>query len=163
MPSFNEEDTGGPSFREEFPFLNEPDCPMELEALASRKFNRYHAYVRLHHELKDCTSLEKCADVSRQLIDNYLDNRMIWEELNWYKQHHTLLGKHPAFAEFNRRKELLTLPIKELLQRKRQVEMNIWRVKSEMKKGDKPHLDATRRERLAGYERELEDINRLLE
>ena len=117
---------------------------MELEALASRKFNRYHAYVRLHHELKDCTSLEQCADVSRQLIDNYLDNRMIWEELNWYKLHHTLLGKHPV-------------------QRKRQVEMNIWRVKSEMRKGDKPHLDVTRRERLAGYERELEDINRLLE
>ena len=67
------------SFREEFPFLNEPDCPMELETLASRKFNKYHAYVRLHPKLRDCTSLQECADVSRELIDNYIDNRMIWE------------------------------------------------------------------------------------
>lgn len=151
------------SFRGEFPFLNDPDCPMELEALASRKFSKYHAYVRLHAQLRDCTSLRECADVSRQVIDSYLDNRMIWDELNYYKEHHALLGKHPAFAEFRRRSELLQLPIKELISRQRQVENNIWRIKSEMAKGDKPHLDVIRRERLAGYEKERADINRLLE
>lgn len=36
------------SFRDEFPFLNDPKCPPELEALASRKFARYHNYVNLH-------------------------------------------------------------------------------------------------------------------
>lgn len=136
---------------------------MELEALASRKFSRYHSYVRLHKKLRDCTSLQECADVSRQLIDSYIDNRMIWQELNYYKEHHALLGKHPAFAEFRRRKELMNWGIRELLQRQRQVRDNIWRVKSEMAKGDKPHLDIVRRERLAGYEKELADINRLLE
>lgn len=136
---------------------------MELETLASRKFGKYHAYVRLYPKLRDCTSLQECADVSRKLIDNYIDNRMIWEELNYYKEHHTLLGKHPAFAEFRRRSELLKLPVKELVRRQRQVENNIWRVKSEMAKGDKPHLDIIRHERLVGYEKELEDINRLLE
>lgn len=136
---------------------------MELEALASRKFAHYHTYVRLHKKLRDCTSLKECADVSRQLIDSYIDNRMIWEELNYYKGHHALLGKHPAFSEFRRRSELLHLPIKELVKRQQQVLNNIWRVKNEMAKGDKPHLDAVRRERLAGYEKELADINRLLE
>lgn len=136
---------------------------MELEALASRKFNKYHSYVRLHPKLRDCTSLQQCADISRELIDNYIDNRMIWDELNYYKEHHILLGKHPAFVEFRRRGELLKLPIKELVRRQRQVENNIWRVKSEMLKGDKPHLDPLRRERLTGYEKELADINRLLE
>ena len=136
---------------------------MELEALASRKFSHYHSYVRLHKKLRDCTSLQECADVSRQLIDSYIDNRMIWQELNYYKEHRTLLGKHPAFAEFRRRKELMKLGIRELLQRQRQVRDNIWRVKSDMAKGDKPHLDIIRRERLVGYEKELADINRLLE
>ena len=93
---------------------------MELEALASRKFSKYHAYVRLHADLQDCTSLQQCADVSRQLIDSYLDNRMIWDELNYYKEHRTLLGKHPAFSEFLRRSELLRLPVKELVRRQRQ-------------------------------------------
>lgn len=136
---------------------------MELEALASRKFTKYRAYVRLHRQLRDCTSLEDCAKVAGELVDNYIDNRLIWQELNWYKEHGSLLGKHPAFAEFRRRRELNNLPVKELMKRQRQVEMNIWRVKSEMAKGDKPHLDATRRERLAGYEKERADIVRLLE
>lgn len=136
---------------------------MELEALASRKFSKYHSYVRLHTQLRDCTSLQECADISRQLIDSYMDNRMIWQELNYYKEHRSLLGKHPAFAEFRRRSELLHLPVKELVRRQQQVQNNIWRVRSEMAKGDKPHLDALRRERLTGYEKELADINRLLE
>ena len=136
---------------------------MELEALASRKFTKYRAYVRLHRQLRDCTSLEDCAKVAGELVDNYIDNRLIWEELTWYKEHGSLLGKHPAFAEFRRRRELNNLPVKELVKRQRQVEMNIWRVKSELAKGDKPHLDATRRERLAGYEKERADIVRLLE
>lgn len=136
---------------------------MELEALASRKFSRYHNYVKLHSELRDCTSLQQCADISRELIDSYIENRMIWEELNYYKEHHILLGKHPAFAEFRRRNELLQLPVKDLLHRQRQVENNIWRVKSEIAKGDKPHLNPIRRERLEGYEKELADINRLLQ
>lgn len=136
---------------------------MELEALASRKFTKYRAYVRLHRQLRDCTSLEDCAKVAGELVDNYIDNRLIWEELTWYKEHGSLLGKHPAFAEFRRRRELNNLPVKELVKRQRQVEMNIWRVKNELAKGDKPHLDATRQERLAGYEKERADILRLLE
>lgn len=135
---------------------------MELEALASRKFSKYHNYVELHAKLRDCTSLQECAETSRKLIDSYIENRMIWEELAYYKENRTMLGKHPAFTEFQRRSELLRLPIKELVHRQRQVENNIWRVKSEMAKNDKPHLNSIRRERLFGYEKELADINRLL-
>jgi hypothetical protein len=150
------------SFRDEFPFLNEQGCPSELETLASRKFARYHSYVQLHKQLRDCTSLKECADTSRQLIDNYLENRAIWEELNYYKEHHTPLGKHPIFKEFTRRKELLSLSIKELMIRKSKIESNIWRVKDEIKKKNKPHLDALRSERLVSYEAELTEVNRLL-
>ena len=151
------------SFRDEFPFLDKPGCLVELEALASRKFTKYRAYVRLHQKLRDCTDLQQCTEVAGELVDNYIDNRLIWQELNWYKEHGGILGKHPAFAEFRRRKELVRMPVKELMTRLRQVEMNIWRVKSELAKGDKPHLDAIRHERLAGYEKERADILRLLE
>lgn len=136
---------------------------MELEALASRKFAKYRAYVRLHRELRGCATLELCAKVAAELVDNYIDNRLIWQELDWYRQHGSILGKHPAFAEFHRRRQLNGMPVKKLVKRLRQVEMNIWRVKSEMKKGGKPHLEAARRERMAGYEKERADILRLLE
>ena len=136
---------------------------MELEALASRKFTKYRAYVRLYNGLRDCSTLEQCAKVAGELVDNYIDNRLIWQELSWYQEHGTILGKHPAFAEFRRRRQLNDMPVKQLVKRQQQVEMNIWRVKNELTKGTKPHLDAARRERLAGYEKELADILRLLE
>ena len=136
---------------------------MELEALASRKFTKYRAYVRLYNGLRDCSTLEQCAKVAGELVDNYIDNRLIWQELSWYQQHGSILGKHPAFAEFRRRRQLNDMPVKQLVKRQQQVEMNIWRVKNELAKGTKPHLDAARRERLAGYEKELADILRLLE
>lgn len=136
---------------------------MELEALASRKFTKYRAYVRLYNKLRDCSTLEQCAKVAGELVDNYIDNRLIWQELSWYQQHGSILGKHPAFAEFRRRRQLNEMPVKALVKRQQQVEMNIWRVKNEMAKGDKPHLDAQRQERLAGYEKERADILRLLE
>lgn len=150
------------SFREEFHFLNESDCPVELEALASRKFGRYHAYIDFHKQLRNCTSLEQCADVSRKLIDSYMENRAIWSELNYYRTHKSLLGKHPIFQEFARRKQLLSLPVKELVLRQQKIENNIWRVGNEIKKGNKPHLDVERRQRLFGYESELAEVKRLL-
>lgn len=150
-------------FRTEFPFLDQPGCPIELEALASRKFAKYRAYVRLHQQLRGCADLDECAKTAGELVDNYIDNRLIWQELNWYKEHGTILGKHPAFAEFRRRKRLMKMNVRQLMTRLRQVEMNIWRVKNEMAKGDKPHLNAVRHDRLVGYEKERTDIRRLLE
>ena len=150
-------------FREEFPFLNAESCPVELEALASRKFSRYHAYVSLHRKLRDCTSLEECSKISKELIDNYIENRLIWDELNYYQKHGELLGKHPIFIEFSRRKELLSLSVKELIFRQQKIENNIWRVNNELKKGNKPHLELERKERLLSYESELKEVKRLLE
>ncbi len=150
------------SFRDEFPFLNEKGCPIELETLASRKFARYHDYVQLHAKLRDCTSLQECAEASKQLIDSYVENRQIWDELNYYRKHKAMLGKHPIFQEFARRRELLQMSVKELVYRQQKIENNIWRVKSELAKGNKPHLDNERRDRLAGYEAELAEVNQLL-
>lgn len=151
------------SFREEFSFLNNPQCPVELEALASRKFSKYHAYVELHRKLRECTDLPMCASVARELINNYLENRMIWDELNYYQQHRSLLGKHPIFAAYRRRKEFLSMSVKELLLKQRRLRGNIWRVSDELKKGDKPHLELERRARLTEYSSELAEVNRLLD
>ena len=38
-------------FREEFPFLNSPDCPYELKALVTDKFSSYYRYKELHKKL----------------------------------------------------------------------------------------------------------------
>lgn len=150
------------AFRDDFPFLNDPDCPVQLEALASRKITRYHEYVKLHSQLRFCQNLQQCSLLCGQVINSFIENRAIYAELNYYKEHHALLGKHPIFASYNRRKDMLNMSIKDLVKRKTQLEDNIWRVKNEIKKGTKPHLDVSRRERLYSYQAELAEVNRLL-
>jgi hypothetical protein len=142
--------------------LNHPDCPVELKALVTDKFSSYYLYRELHKQLFDCTNIQECAGVTGSLIENYLENRAIYAELDFYRQHKTLLGKHPIFKHFVKMKELRKKPIKELVKRQRQLEHAIWRIQSEIKKGDKPHLDSDRRERLREKEAELAEVNRLL-
>lgn len=117
----------------------------------------------MHLKLFECNNLEECSEVAKGIIDNFIENRMIYDELNYYKNNKQLLGKHPIFREFQRRKELINLGIKELMIRKSRLENNIWRVQSEINKKNKPHLETERTQKLEAYKRELEEINRLLE
>lgn len=162
VASYSFSETKKKSFREEFPFINEIGCPIELQTLVTRKITAYHNYVNEHKKLISCSNAEEMGECCRLIIENYLDNRSIYDELNYYKNHHYLLGKHPIFDEMNHRKRLNNLSIKELYKRKIQVENNIWRVKSEIKKGDKPELIVKRRDKLRSYQEELADIERML-
>lgn len=150
------------SLREEFPFLKDPDCPLELRALVTDKFSSYYRYRELHSGLKDCVNAAQCADACRSLIDNYQENRAIYAELDYYQRHKVVLGKHPIFRHFNKMRSLRKLGTKELVRKQIQLEHNIWRIESEIKKKDKPHLETERRVRLSQKQAELSEVNRLL-
>jgi len=152
-----------PNFRQEFPFLNESSCPMELKALVTDKFSSYYRYRDLHSTLCDCTTPQQCADTSLDIINSYQDNRAIYAELDYYKQHKTILGHHPIFKHFNKMKNLRKLNIKDLVRKQIQLEHNIWRIESEIKKKDKPHLSHERLDRIKQKQFELAEVNRLLE
>lgn len=149
--------------REEFTFLSATDCPLELQALVTRKITQYHRYHELYPKLFSCKSLSECSSVANALILAYLDNNKIYQELKHYEQYHKVLGRHPIFNEFVAHKKLRTLSIKDLIRREQQVLNNIWRVKNEMDKKTKPELDDKRRDRLRQYESELIEIKRLLD
>ncbi len=42
--------TKGGRFREDWPFLSEPDCPTELKALAADMITSWHNYVNAHED-----------------------------------------------------------------------------------------------------------------
>jgi len=149
-------------FREEFPFLNSPDCPYELKALVTDKFSSYYRYKDLHKKLPDCTSLVECANTAGELLAAYRDNRAIYAELEYYKQHKIILGKHQVFKHYHRLQELKTLTIKELVELQRRLAHNIWRIESEIAKGDKPELYEDRKQRLAMKKNQLSEVDRLL-
>lgn len=159
-------DSGGeskaPRLRERWPFLGEPDCPLELQALVTRRITDYHQYSNLYLQLRDCKDTTELSAVCGKLLDAYFDGRQIADELDYYQQHRRVLGRHPYFRHFQQLSLLRSCSVKDLLRLQQKTRDNIWRVNSEIKKGDKPHLDQKRRQKLQQYELKLQEINRLL-
>jgi len=141
--------------------LNDPGTPPELEALVTRKFTCYYQYKQRHKKLFSATN-DECTEVAAELIDAYIENRVIYDELEYYRVSGKVLGKHPIFRQFTRNKEINSMSAKELCHEQKKLMNNIWRVNNEMKKEDKPHLYAVRKVKLEQYERDLALINKLL-
>ena len=55
------------------------------------------------------------------------------------------------------------MSVKELIRKEKQLRDNIWRIKSEIAKGDKPYLLHDREQRLKEREKELELVTRMLD
>lgn len=152
-----------PKFRDDFPFLRDPDCPHELIMLVGYKITAYHKYIEGHKLLFECTNLEDCTNNARSVIENYQENRLIYDELEFYKEHKHCLGKHPIFklrAQFDK---FLKMDVREMLRLHDQTIPNrIWRINDELKKADKPHLDKERRRRLMECEAQHAELGRIL-
>lgn len=83
-------------FRERFTFLNEPDCPDVLKVLVADMFTALGKYKEAHAalvSLPDNADLRKAAELAEKTVENYLANRDIWEELEYYRENRELLGK----------------------------------------------------------------------
>ncbi|MDE6131293.1 MAG: hypothetical protein K2F74_06845 [Muribaculaceae bacterium] len=82
-------------FREKYTFLSEPDCPDELKILVADMFTAYGSYREAHarlQELPDDATAE-AAETAEKLVEAYLDNREIREELDYYLEHRVILGR----------------------------------------------------------------------
>ena len=159
---FSQTLTRGGRFREDWPFLSEPDCPTELKALAADMISSWHNYVNAHEDLFSCLTPEECFAAAEKTIRNFSQNSEIRTEFQYYKEHHRVLGKHPIFALSKRMDSLRRLPVTKLAQKRRNVQDSIWRAERGIKKGDRPDLKATREERLARLRMTLAEINRMI-
>ena len=85
--------------REEFPFLGKKDCPEEFAILVNKMLTAYDDYRSDRDKLYDIdkNNLDACYQGARSVLDSHILNREIWEELNHYKIHGTILGKRPEF------------------------------------------------------------------
>lgn len=148
--------------RDQFPFLSELDCPVELQAMVTLRVTRWHEYHDLYGRLRDCRTAEECADTACRLLEAYLDNRAMTRELEHYGRHRRVLGEHPLFGHFRELTKLRSRTTAQLFQERKRTIDNIWRADSEIRKGTKPHLDGVRRRRIEGYRLKLAEIERLL-
>ena len=149
--------------RDEFPFLNNKDCPSQLKILVNDMLSAYDRYKAAHEALFTAESEAALLEYAKETVENYLENRMIWDELNHFKEHHEVLGSHPIFAEQEVLTELSSMNAQQLSKEKTNLGKAIGRLRLQLEKADKPELNFARTELIASKERLLVAVNKLLE
>lgn len=84
-------------FREKYPFLNEASCPNELKVLVADMFTAYDRYREEYLKLDPAKGVDENLEHAKTVVESYLENRAMWEELDYYLEHRQVLGKHPIF------------------------------------------------------------------
>jgi hypothetical protein len=102
--------------RREFPFLEDSDCPDEFKILVANMITAHTRYVKGHDHLYDIANKDNdvCLKGAADVVENYIENRMIWEELAYYRDNKKILGNHRIFYERKRREEILKLGFEDL-------------------------------------------------
>ncbi len=152
-----------PKFREQFPFLSEPACPPELKILAADKITAYRNALVAHQQLTGCQTIEECVVTAQAIVDNWIENELIFEEFRYYAERKKILGKHPIFNEMKKMQALRKATAKDIFKKKKNLTDKINRIKFEIKKGDKPHLLAEREKRLRETEHLAAEVDRIIE
>lgn len=88
-------------FREKYSFLNLPECPDVLKILVADLFTSYDNYKAAHSRLQVLADDEATAALAdcEKVVTQYLKNREIWDELEYYRENGAILGKAAKFRE----------------------------------------------------------------
>lgn len=156
------EPTHAVRIREEFPFLQEENCPREFKILIADKITAYHKYISSHQKLFQATDEKEAYEAVKATVENFKLNREIYDELNHYKEKKEVLGKHPIFEQLKKFDELKNLKTDDLYKKKSNIERNISRKKKAIEESKKPDLVEGWKKQLSGLVDELNEIKRIL-
>ena len=113
-------------FREKYPFLNSPDCPDVLKVLVADMFTSYDNYKAAHARLQVLADDEAAAAVAdcEKVVTEYLKNREIWDELEYYRENGTILGKAAKFREMEAAEDYTELSEIDLMKKLQSANVN---------------------------------------
>lgn len=107
------------SIREEYPFLNEKDCPEELLIVVGKKIAAWKRYQDLHEQIQNFDpekqSEEDLNALTAASVKEYEDNQALDAELKHYAEHKEVLAKHESLIEFRVKKEVEQMNNDELM------------------------------------------------
>lgn len=94
----------GLKLRDEYPFLNDPNCPNEFKILVSDKISAYKNYAAKHAETLEAADAgeaeDKLYELAKETLGNYEMNQEAKEELDFFRDTNgKILGKHPLLAD----------------------------------------------------------------
>ena len=106
------------SIREEYPFLNDKDCPEELLIVVGKKIGAWKRYQELHAMIQNF-DVEKDGEqaltkLTAEATAEYEDNQSLDLELKHYAEKKEVLAAHPSLVEFRIKKEVDTMSNDEL-------------------------------------------------
>ena len=148
--------------RQEFPFLKEKSCPEEFKVLVADMLTAYENYRKAHAGLFEKITAEKLEELSKSVVENYLENRMIWEELDYFKEKGEILGIHPIFQEREWKEKYSKMNSNELHAEMDRVYGNLMRNKKKIEDDPESEYTADRQMRVDLYQTEYDFIKRLL-
>jgi hypothetical protein len=149
--------------REHFPFLKDPNCPNEAKVLVADMISSYEKYRETHADLFDATSEEDILKACQNIVEPYLENREIWDELEHFKKTGEFLGEYPIFNLKDQFENLKNMDGKKLAKRRETLINGINRNKKDIEKGEAdPEQIESWRKALAKRELELVEVDRLL-
>ena len=154
-------------FREKFKFLDKPDCPDELKVLvmftALGKYKDAHANLAA---MPDDADLAEAARLAEECVENYLANREMWEELEYYQEHGEVLGKCAKLRALKEAQTVAAMDDLELTRRYSSAQTNTSKQRKRLKEAEKSKDEAkieAAREALAKWEAKATALREELE
>lgn len=94
----------GLKLRDEYPFLNDPNCPNEFKVLVADKISAYKNYAAKHAETLEAADAgeaeDKLYELAKETLGNYEMNQEAKAELDFFRDTNgKILGKHPLLAD----------------------------------------------------------------
>jgi hypothetical protein len=149
--------------RKEFPKLDFKNLPDDLKILVIDSRATWHQAQEAREKKFAAESDEERLKWNIIEIENRMENRLIWEELNHYQLTGKILGKHPRFERMKALEKLQQLTRAELMNKKKHFPPSISKAKKAIRDaaGDE-ELVLKKQALLAKYEWQEKEVDRLL-
>ena len=133
--------------REKYPFLRSQDCPEEFKIMVADMFTAYDNYREAYTLLSDKNTKDENLQLAEAVVENYLANRAMWEELDYYLANGEILGNLPIFELLKLRKEISALTDMDLMKKLNTTKPNITKSKKAIEgaKNDEEKSEANTR------------------
>lgn len=138
--------------REAYPFLKDVNCPNELKIMVADMFSAYDRYREAYALLSPENPLPDNLALAKEVVENYLSNRAMWEELDYYKENGELLGKHPVFELLNLQNEIKAMSDIDLMKNFNNAKSNVTKSHKALAKAVTEEEKAEVTERVAKWE-----------
>jgi len=149
--------------RETYPFLKDVNCPNEIKIMVADMFSAYDRYRDAYSALDPKNSQDENLLAASAVVENYLDNRAMWEELDYYKENGELLGKHPVFELLNLKAEIKAMSDIDVMKAFNNSKSNVTKSNNALAKAKTDEEKAEANERIAKWTLRKKELETELE